>query len=448
MLMEAGNGGRQMPLEMECSRMDVFLREVNISADELQRDSTTAELVRWIEQRGKTLFLILIKQGDRKKPYGAFQTAGFGDEKLRMRPTWPYLAPVFDPKQFEYKLLPGCVLPIQILPGHEKKGSFSLVYKAEIHHSNRPQTLQEVAVKEITVRPGDKTERVWESEAKAQRAIREIKHPRLIRCVAALHGLAEGLWTLHNYSGRENPADDEGDDMDTKTALDIADEYIKAISHESIRHGDLKPENIVRFPEGKNTLGKLKTADLGLAKRHAIAKENRLEITSTKYGTALYEAPESQSQAGEPRPRLYDVWSMACIVFEFVVDGNDEVNRPLSAVRHWIDHILQKDPEYAPGRDSAIKNLLTLVKTKLLVVDLDPLRRTVTVLNKDNGSKAASPMPGSSVLYRVTAGEFCTENRKTRIMANEQPGYSPLPNSQHHRTPPPKMGSAAPGCTG
>lgn len=51
-----------------------------------------------------------------------------------------------------------------------------------------------------------------------------------------------------------------------------------------------------------------------------------IEILKTKRtkqtGTQKYEPPETDNERGEigqPRSRLYDMWSMGCIVFEFII---------------------------------------------------------------------------------------------------------------------------------
>ena len=96
--------------------------------------------------------------------------------------------------------------------------------------------------------------------------------------LAQLHGLASALHVLHNYNGNG-----------------------------SYRHGDLKPENILRF-SNKTALGKLKIADMGLARHHRLATGLRPHRTDTRYGTARYEPPEALTALpNEARSRLYDI---------------------------------------------------------------------------------------------------------------------------------------------
>jgi serine/threonine protein kinase len=99
---------------------------------------------------------------------------------------------------------------------------------------------------------------------------------------------------------------------------EVGDEYEDAAHKESIRHGDLKLENILNFSEGDSSLGTLKIADMGLAKRHVVATQERDVLTSTRYGTVRYEAPETAINI-HSQSRLYDIWSMGCITLEFVI---------------------------------------------------------------------------------------------------------------------------------
>lgn len=168
------------------------------------------------------------------------------------------------------------------------------------------------------------------------------------------------------------------------------------------RHGDLKPDNILVFKtaaDSRSWLGTLKIADLGLAKQHVFSTSNRIQPTGQRYTTSQYEAPEAMPSFREPRSRKYDIWSMGCILLEFVIlllyggnglkvfygehggEGNstdtlyftvtDRVRgqAELSNIAdHWINNILLDRECTRKGR-SVFRDLALLVKDKLLVVD-------------------------------------------------------------------------------
>lgn len=166
------------------------------------------------------------------------------------------------------------------------------------------------------------------------------------------------------------------------------------------RHGDLKPDNILCFKDAdkKRWLGTLKVADLGLAKRHMFETERRKEQTKQTYTTLQYEGPETLVNAHFPRSRRFDIWSIGCVILEFVIfllygkDGLDMFNNEKfhpsfdnktetlyfsvhegvaevnSIAIHWINQILQ-DAE-CKDRRSAIGDLVMLVQERLLVVDV------------------------------------------------------------------------------
>lgn len=106
-------------------------------------------------------------------------------------------------------------------------------------------------------------------------------------------------------------------------------------------------------------LCRLVLADFGPAKQHEASTALRLGMTKTFVGTYRYEIPEKPSGNG-PRSRLYDMWSMGCIIIEFVVwllYGHNELRRfqdafrssanapdrsesPVDAeVQRWIDYL-------------------------------------------------------------------------------------------------------------
>ncbi|KAL5120319.1 hypothetical protein ACEQ8H_001877 [Pleosporales sp. CAS-2024a] len=386
---------------------------------------------------------------------------------------WTCLVPVFIPEKYDYDLPSHSILP------------FTRV----------KETKPRVAIKEITVHQSIdslKVEEMWDIEAEALRAINLLDHPHIMKSIAAirrgkhryfmfpwaqdslrdywntrpnqapsselireainqLKGLADALHCLHNFrdsrtSPREtfqefeskiDPADDATPAMDDDDDdADDMNEYKNPLSQESIRHGDIKPENILRFLDRNTKLGTLKLGDMGLAKRHVATTEQR-QGTSMRYGTRRYEGPEALN-AAQGRSRLYDLWSMGCITFEFIIwllYGNNallefydqaETSTAPSAFRYymppptgmglrptvqpiviaWMEHMQTHDPELRHDAKSALKDLLHFVREKLLVVELSPARGSA--LADGNGAHdLAPPFVGNRGKYRATAAELC-----------------------------------------
>ena len=168
------------------------------------------------------------------------------------------------------------------------------------------------------------------------------------------------------------------------------------------RHGDIKPENILRFTENnpRASLGKLKLADLGRAQQHDVATKLRQTKEKELWRTRWYEPPDLEEirhkEAKERISRLFDIWSFGCVIFETVLwllygtQSHEDFVQACKlqqgqspywtkvektsvyvvspTLENWIKHILKHDPE-ATG---AIGKLLELVRDRLLRIDLPP----------------------------------------------------------------------------
>lgn len=165
---------------------------------------------------------------------------------------------------------------------------------------------------------------------------------------------------------------------------------LEELHNENCRHGDLKPENILWFKDS-NDMGTFQIADLGLAAFHE--KEANTNIrqkkdinTLTPSGTSRYEPPEMDrdraSQAA--RSRQYDIWSMGCILLELLIwlsygypavktfRENTKYFWQLQPRNRYIVHpyvvaCMDIMNTQLQG-DTAYKELLHLVRTKLLIV--------------------------------------------------------------------------------
>ncbi|RSL41020.1 hypothetical protein CEP53_013009 [Fusarium sp. AF-6] len=234
---------------------------------------------------------------------------------------------------------------------------------------------------------------------------------RIMQVLEQLHGLAEALSKLHNkvttkqLNGFPGPLPRAetilaplSDDA-PKVKLQVDSEDSDNTGDEHWRHGDLKPDNILLFKDATSPwLGTLKIADLGLAKQHTFATSQRVDPTRQRYSTSHYEAPEVVTRRYEPRSRLYDIWSMGCIIFEFViwllygypglqrfygeklptskdtlyftVNQKEDHAKVSDIVKKWMEYMLRFDPECNGQSPSAIGDLIKLVMNHLLVVTL------------------------------------------------------------------------------
>ncbi|KAF2714315.1 hypothetical protein K504DRAFT_528668 [Pleomassaria siparia CBS 279.74] len=404
---------------------------------------------------------------------------------------WRYLAPVFSPAEYNYDLSCNCIFPFTKDHASPKVGAFGSVCLVKIHKDHQMHhEMDNVAIKEIMVTRGNdekRTNDAWDKEARALKMINILNHPHVTKCIAAirrgdsryfmfpwadggslrdywdkfpkqtpnaelilqtiqqLRGVADALDSLHNFKVASSEIEEAVDRLDgsfdhpevlVRDEDDDIIEHIDNVSQHSIRHGDLKPENMLRFMYQQSGLGTLKIADMGLAKQHILKTQNRDQLTSTRYGTIRYESPETVTTNQGGRSRLYDVWSMGCITLEFIIwvlHGNDALNKFHSQVRgdsqqvcqyfeitdakefqqtgalakihrvvlRWINHIKDYDPECS--QDSAIRDLLNIVRERLLVVNLPINHMSIT----QGGRMLAPPALGEPVTrYRATAAEF------------------------------------------
>lgn len=81
------------------------------------------------------------------------------------------------------------------------------------------------------------------------------------------------------------------------------------------QHGDLKPENVLWFPDQDDEFGILRISDLGQAQLHSTQSKTRRE--SNGVNTLTYRPPESDIEPYIIR-QSGDIWSLGCILLEFV----------------------------------------------------------------------------------------------------------------------------------
>lgn len=259
---------------------------------------------------------------------------------------------------------------------------------------------------------GGDLKKFWEEERKPS-----VRAPLVLEVVAQLRGLASAIELMHhgNYVGTLSRSVSRSPSSLTPSTPVVtgvdgkanrAAEIGNAVEDSNWRHGDLKPENILRFLKAGELVGTLRISDLGLAKRHVVATGFRKLPSTSQFGTLDYEPPEAMTMLRSPRSRLYDIWSFGCILLEFVVwllyghEGLDDFWKlPIEkdgtlfwsrlpvgvepgakvnpSVTHTIDRILATNPACRPGSPSAIRDLLLLVKDRVLVPALPDVHDTI-----------------------------------------------------------------------
>lgn len=261
--------------------------------------------------------------------------------------------------------------------------------------------------------------------------------------------------------------------MDIITQLVGLASAIETIHRKKYRHGDLKPQNILVFT-GETRVGVWKVADLGLAKLHNKATGDRKgPTTSLGRGTISYEPPETVTTTDSPRSRLYDIWSMGCIILQLVIcllygdkafnDLNASTRSAKDQSSYWqadwtqnssqwknpkvhnevLKLIDKMEKEFGSGKESgaigtnALIKLTRLVRTKLLVVQLP---------RKGNKS---SP-PGYRARADVLHSELKTiKEQLNKILSTKSHTSRPAPTSpaNHQVRPQPRHTSSDPPAT-
>ncbi|KAF3798440.1 hypothetical protein GCG54_00013180 [Colletotrichum gloeosporioides] len=368
---------------------------------------------------------------------------------------WKFLAPIFTRDHFHHILPVDVVLPFVWVNNVVKGGRFSSVYEVEVHRSHLERldaradgTSARVAVKEILTTDNDEDlrqeiEMNFHLEANALSDIASLQHDHIIERIAAISLDARHYFMFQWADGgnlrefwKENPRPDITPAIVRQSISELRGlaDALTALHHfkgeGNYRHGDLKPENVLRFKDG-TFVGRLKIADMGLAKRHTEVTDVRRAPTDTKYGTTRYEPPETVTSPLEARSRLYDVWSLGCIILEYIIwllygckeleafiDGlladtgsfyfiQRGENRTKAEVHPmvlaWMDYI-SNDLECSAR--TAIQDLLALVREKLLVVSLQGDKDTRVAIDTSFVSVTAdfpNPTPVGPLRARAAA---------------------------------------------
>lgn len=195
---------------------------------------------------------------------------------------------------------------------------------AVVYHGFDLKTRRRVAVK--TLRP--EYQRDPESRKRFRREarmMRFVSHPNLVT-IYDLIDASNGSWMVMELVEGENLRqilDREGP-LDPETVMEILDRVGSGLGHmhaNNLVHLDVKPQNIIRQPDGT-----IKLIDFGLAQQAGVPQDM---IGGSAFGTAAYLAPEQAS--GEVVSPATDVYALGCVIYElltgrppYVADGPEQ----------------------------------------------------------------------------------------------------------------------------
>ncbi|CZR54217.1 uncharacterized protein PAC_04100 [Phialocephala subalpina] len=357
-----------------------------------------------------------------------------------LRDQWCFMAPQFKQGMLHMEIDDSVVLPyVEYTADGSKEGGFSSVWGVRIHASHQDHyeatpdgTAPRIALKRLHSANYDRFER----ETHMLKQLAPKNHPHLIKLLGTyynqhsyhlmfpyapenlrsywqriespwnvsglirwsfdqLRGVASGLETIHDFSiGGTHEAEPD--------TLSVPHDNPRS---QWGRHGDIKPENILRFENDSNVyasiqdFGLLVLGDFGLMEFHGARTRSNVDPESIG-GTPTYEPPEKRLRL--PISRAFDMWSMGCMMLEFItwllesskgvdefsdfraymvydelsidpfyeIQLNKEKRLTYSSavvnprVLEWMDRLSEHERS-----TSMIRDLLILVQNRLLVVE-------------------------------------------------------------------------------
>ncbi|KAI4684693.1 uncharacterized protein J4E88_004134 [Alternaria novae-zelandiae] len=381
---------------------------------------------------------------------------------------WTFLSPIFESNSMMEVLHRDCRLPFITCDSKIDEGSFSFVHKGTIHHAHHKISSGNlvIAIKELR----DTAVGADQRELAALDLARKLQHPHIVPFVGGfrqgttshlLFQWADGGNLRSYWNNKENWSRDadliswtieqiKGLFSALRKWHDLDELYSTPLNG---RHGDLKPENLLRSlgaPGSRRSIFQI--ADLGLAKIHSNPTHARNKPSSTLGGTPRYKPPEDKPKIS----RSYDMWSMGCITLEWIIwlvygidelgafyeqacpedcdsfwsrESDDHPTHPgvISWMKHMTDTCLA-DEEHCYS--IALRKLLIFVRNRLLVPDpVDYDTTDTTQQSKENSdlSILITPAPDAgsikSLSGRAKCKDACTELENISSIPNGVRNY-------------------------
>ncbi|KAM7218287.1 hypothetical protein V8F06_006350 [Rhypophila decipiens] len=336
---------------------------------------------------------------------------------------WGFLAPIFTKHEAVYPLQDGCPLPFtDYVETGDAGGATSILAQAQVHpeHLKVETAGKWVAIKKINKTNDKLLAKVVQREVAALDLVRRLEHRHLIKFIASysqqgrhhlIFGWADGgnlkeFWKKRSHTSLGSLSRPQTVQWAIEQMTGLAGALDKlhnpGINGLNCRHGDLKPANVViatNLKDDAYDLGRLQITDMGLAKVNDHRTHMR-QTSGTHSITERYQSPEFRFRISPDTPtsRSFDVWSMGCIMLEFIVwllyggnqldrfngsfpstffdeDGNhsDQVELDPSVIE-WISHMKETaigEPSIENGQcaSKALVQVLRLIEEEILVKD-------------------------------------------------------------------------------
>lgn len=101
-----------------------------------------------------------------------------------------------------------------------------------------------------------------------------------------------------------------------------------------VRHGGIKPENILWFKDYEGVKDYLMVSDYGLTRFNTAKSRSKINPDDIAKFSGTYRPPEVDLR--DPISRSYDIWSLGCVFLEFVswfILGDNETQESFTTLR-------------------------------------------------------------------------------------------------------------------
>ncbi|KAL2280883.1 hypothetical protein FJTKL_12195 [Diaporthe vaccinii] len=331
--------------------------------------------------------------------------------KFRQR-QWMFLVPVFRRGMLDVDLEPHHILPFALAANEKPEGRSHNLWEVTVHeaHQEEPMRKFDNSLATAAIKSCETEAAHAAADAKARRKnenelladIRKLRHLHIVKMEAIITWAGRGKYFMYKWPDggdlRDFYASDPRPSLEAGFICAIIQQLAGLVDalhmlHYSeangYRHGNLEPENVWRYEDGSR---------VGVMKLCGIGWESHRPQGDSTPNMLSYSPPEATLDPNYERSQRYDVWSIGCIILELIVwllYGNDELEPFIRSMneafngrsQYWVvgkdrtqrsaqvhpnvracmDYIA-KDPECNGAHATAIGDLLSIVRTRLLVV--------------------------------------------------------------------------------